>query len=106
MDKHKVILVPYDFTEEADCALNHAASLAALHHGKVYLTHILDKKSVAHLKSEHKSENTLKAELQAVADKAAPEGVEIIPYLKGGEIFHDISAAAEDVAADLIIFGT
>lgn len=106
MANHKTILVPYDFTEEADCALNHAVALASRNQGKVYLLHILDKKSLSKIKSEHKSADNLKAELEKVASDHSSASVTTTAILKDGDIFHDISSAAQELYADVIIFGT
>lgn len=106
MDNHRLILVPYDFTEEADCALNHAIGLAALYKGKVFLTHILDKKSLSRLKDADKNVDDLKADMDAISTKHNSGNVEVIPVIKEGDIFHDIAAAAEELNANLIIFGT
>jgi nucleotide-binding universal stress UspA family protein len=106
MSNHKIILVPYDFTEEADCALNHALGLAAIYNGVVYINHILDKKSMAKLKSDKKSVFDLEAELGAIAEKFNTANVTVKPLIREGDIFHDIATSAESVNANLIIFGT
>jgi nucleotide-binding universal stress UspA family protein len=106
MDKHRLILVPYDFTEEAECALNHAIGLASIYKGTVFLAHILDKKSIARLKNENKTEEDLKSDLAAIAQKHKSEAVELITVVREGDIFHNISTTADEVKADLIIFGT
>lgn len=106
MSKHKIILVPYDFTEEAQCAMNHALGLAALYNGTVYLNHIVDKKSQSKLKSDHKSIFDLEAELAAIAEKHSTSNVTVKSIIREGDIFHDISNTANSVNANLIIFGT
>lgn len=106
MSTHKTILVPYDFTEEADCAINHAINLASLHKGTVYLNHILDKKSMSQLKSKHKSVFDLEQDLAKLAEKHSTDNVAVKPLIHDGDIFHDISASADSVGANLIIFGT
>lgn len=106
MTDKKIILVPYDFTEEADCALNHAISVATSSHGTVYINHIVDKKSMSRIKHEHKSVFDLKQDLENIAAKHSTSAAEVKAVIGEGDIFHDISKTANEVSADLIIFGT
>lgn len=105
MSNKNVILVPYDFTEEADCALNHAIGLSSPG-DTIYLNHILDKKALARLKSTGKSVLDLPAELEAASKKFNHEGIDVKAMVKEGDIFEDIPSCASEVGAYLMIFGT
>ncbi|MBS3912969.1 MAG: universal stress protein [Bacteroidetes bacterium] len=106
MEKHRNILVPYDFTPEAECALKHAVCIAEMGKGTVHMVHILDKKSQSKLKSNHKSEEDLRKDLARIAAEHCTENAQVLDLVKEGDIFHDISNAASELGADLIIFGT
>lgn len=103
--KNSVILVPYDFTEEADCAVNHAVSLAAVHEAKVVLTHIIDKKTAAKLQKENKTGADLETQMNAIAAKAS-SGVATSSVAREGDIFTTIPTVADELKAALIVFGT
>lgn len=105
MSTHK-ILVPFDFTEEANCALDHAIAIAKTEKSEIYLNHIIDKKTIAKLKSEKKSEKDLENSLQEVVNKNSSAGVKIDFILREGDIFSTISEIGEEIGAQLIIFGT
>lgn len=100
------ILVPYDFTVEAKCALEHAIALATLEHGKVILNHIIDKRSMAALKHDGKSIFDLQAEFNSLADASSTAAVKVTAILREGDIFTGIPECAKEADADLIIFGT
>jgi len=103
--KNNVILVPYDFTEEADCALNHAVLLAAVHHSKVVLTHIIDKKTAAKLQKDKKTAADLEAQMTQIAT-AASSDISVGAAAREGDLFTTIPEIAEELDAKLIVFGT
>lgn len=101
------ILVPYDFTEEADCAVNHACALASQKQGEVVLNHIIDKKTIARLAKEKKTGDDLKKEIEDIAAGiSAKHGVPCSAIVREGDIFSTISEIGEEIKAALIIFGT
>lgn len=105
MSTKQIIIVPYDFTEEADCALNHAAGLS--NPGDViYLNHIVDKKSTDRMKHDGKSIFTIPAELDEIGKKLNLTNVEIRSLVREGDIFHEIPACAKEVEATMMVFGT
>lgn len=106
MNKKEIILVPYDFTEESECALTHAIGMAKTLHAEIYINHIVDKKSISRIRSEHKSVFDLEADLVNIANEKSTADVPVKSIIKEGDIFHDIPASAEQVGATLIIFGT
>jgi nucleotide-binding universal stress UspA family protein len=104
---NSTILVPYDFTEEAECALNHAAGLAKIHNSKIVIHHVVDKKSLSNLRHDHRSILDLDHEFTEFGKNANEKyGVEIETLLKEGDIFTAIPEVAESTDASLIVFGT
>lgn len=94
--KTKTFIVPHDFTEVADIALEHAIATAKPLKGKIYLLHV-----VAKGKDINEAENKL-AEVIAKQDSS----VEILPSVRMGNIFEDIGDFAAEHHADLIFMGT
>lgn len=93
------ILVPTDFTKVADCAMNHAMSVAAKTGATVYLLHVVDKQA-------HVEEARKKLELEAERAQKWNAQVSVKPIVRIGSIYEDIGDAAAEVGAGLIIMGT
>ncbi|HRF78890.1 MAG TPA: universal stress protein [Flavobacteriales bacterium] len=93
------ILVPTDFTKVADCALNHAMSVAARTGAPVHILHIVDKQS-------HVDEARQKLELEVERARKWNDKVSVNPIVRIGSIYEDISDAAAEVGAGMIIMGT
>lgn len=92
----KTYIVPHDFTEVADVALQHAIATAKPLNGKVYLLHVVNKeKEIADAEGKL---NDLIAKYS--------NGVEVIPSIRVGNIFEDIGEFAAEMHAELIFMGT
>jgi nucleotide-binding universal stress UspA family protein len=94
--KNKLFIVPHDFTNVADNALDHALATAKLVDAKIYLLHVVSK--------EKEIEQAEKQLIELIEKKAAP--VELIPAVRVGTIFEDIGDFASEIHADLIFMGT
>jgi nucleotide-binding universal stress UspA family protein len=96
--KKQIILVPTDFTKVADCAINHATSIASFLDGEVLLLHVVANK---------KSEEEVQAKLDKIAtDITNSHGIKASAIVIEGNIFEDIGEVAREVGAKLIIMGT
>lgn len=94
----KTILVPTDFTEVADFALQHAVRVSSVVHEEVTLLHIVDK-------SEKIAEAEGKIEKLA---KETNSKYNILPttIVRQGDIFVDIAKAAEELNSSMVIMGS
>jgi nucleotide-binding universal stress UspA family protein len=94
---NNILLVPTDFTEVGNNAIN-LASKAAKHLGyKMVLLHITEKTD----------DNTAKEKLDLLAQKAKDNfGIEVNTIAKKGSIFSTIAEVAKDLGANLIYMGT
>jgi len=91
-------IVPYDFTEVGDKALEYALFL-----GKKVRTEI----QLLHLSADRASGMQAKAKLDEVCrNTETPEGVDLTALVKVGSIFQDIGTIAKQEHAQLIIMGT
>lgn len=98
MPTNNHFLVPTDFTPVADCALQHALSVAKTVNGHVTLLHVIGKEG---------ERKTAQDRLTEMAKKATQwSGVAIETVVKAGNIFDDIGGVAESLGAKLIFMGT
>lgn len=92
----KNFIVPHDFTEVADIALEHAVATAKPINAEIYLLHVVAKE---------KDIKAAESKLSAVASRYN-ENVKIIPSVRLGNIFEDIGDFASEHHAELIFMGT
>ncbi|MCH7657055.1 MAG: universal stress protein [Bacteroidetes bacterium] len=98
MEKRQTILVPHDFTEVADYALQHAILVAENTGNDITMVHIIDNESKYDTALEKCNEiagNTFKKHFRR------PKVV-----VKTGSIFTAIGKAAKETNASLVIMGT
>ncbi|PJA08655.1 MAG: hypothetical protein COX70_03160 [Flavobacteriales bacterium CG_4_10_14_0_2_um_filter_32_8] len=92
------VLVPYDFTAKADCAVNHAIKIAKSFSGEVYLLHVVSKTKEV-IESREK--------LSKIAEKVEKQyGAVINTIVRIGNIFEDIGDVASEIGAGYIVMGT
>ena len=63
-NQHRVILVPTDFSETCQNAINHAVHLAKIGDQTIVLLHVINKDTRARLKKEGKGIETIVARLE------------------------------------------
>ena len=106
-EKKPIILVPTDFSEAADTAIAHAASVAAVSGDEVRLLHIVNKDTKSKLKKAGESLDDLTAKMDAqVAEITTKYGVKAGSHLREGSIFSTIGEVAEEIGARLLVMGT
>lgn len=106
-EKKPIILVPTDFTEAAETAINHAAKVASAAGDEVRLIHIVNKDTKSKLKKAGESLDDLNAKMKEQADSVAAEyGIKASYHLREGSIFSTIGEAAEEIGARLLVMGT
>lgn len=95
----KKILVPTDFTKVADCALNHACTLAGRMGAEIHLLHVVNDK-------DDLKEARTKLDLLIDRVRKAGEKQPLIPVVRVGSVYEDIGTTASEIGAGLIIMGT
>lgn len=94
----ETILVPYDFTEKADCAVRHASRMAKGMKAGIVLLHIVKKES------ESDEQSVL---LKNKADEFSQEEQVPVGFLvKEGTIFKTINEVVDDTKAIAVVMGT
>ena len=105
--RNKLIMVPFDFTEIAEIAVNHAAGLAKHQGWKVHLLHIINKDTRALLNVYKVDDNLVNKRLEErVKEYEEKYKVPFSFQAREGSIFTDIAKAAEEFNASFIIMGT
>lgn len=98
MDSSYKVLVPHDFTEEADAAVSHAAMVARSFQGEVVLLHVI---------SSEKARGETEEKLKSISgDASNTYSVDVNYEIRKGSIFDRIPEVAEEIHAMLIVMGT
>ncbi len=107
MINKNTILVPTDFSEVCDNAVNHGCDLAKYFNFKVIVLHVITKETKKFLSEQGQTIDDLHKKMQEyVKEKSVEYGVEVDYLLKEGNIFEQIGQTAKEVNAGLVILGT
>lgn len=102
-----IIIVPFDFTEVAEYAVNHAAGIAKQKGWVVQLLHIVNKDTRTLLNVYKVTDEIVEEKLKEKAEEFSNKyGVPFKYEAREGSIFTDIAKAAEEVNAEYIVMGT
>ncbi len=106
--KHNLILVTYDFTEQADCAMNHASYLAKISGADIGLVHIINNDTKSKYTSGSASvEAVVDNKLRQVCERNIAEtGIKTFSIIREGSIFSTIAEITEETGAKLVVLGT
>jgi len=94
-----IFIVPHDFTSVGDAALKYALFLAQPRKTSIELLHIVSSKE-----KKHQAEESLQKIINNLDLEVG--GSSVVPLVKVGSIFDDISKIAKTKEARLIIMGT
>jgi nucleotide-binding universal stress UspA family protein len=108
------VLVPVDFTETSDRALEYAIELARRFEARVTVMHAYQIPVYGFPDAAYITSAELAAQISAAAQKRLDEiveshktaGVEMIAVLRDGVAWEEINAIASETHADLIVIGT
>jgi len=109
----KRILVPVDFSDYSEKALNWASTMAEQWNSHVYLCHIIPEPNYPTMlggadlvKFESELQSTAETQLQDLVDKLQAKNIQTTIRVSLGEPFNDICRIAEEEQIDLIVMGT
>ncbi len=101
------ILVPTDFSTEAECAIVHACTIAARTGDEIKLLHVVNKESLAELKKTKQDIDSLHRKLESQCTYYSEKfSVKMTSILKEGSIFTIIGEVADEEKSQLIVMGT
>ncbi len=114
MQLPKTLLVPVDFSDTSNVALDYAVDLAKALKAKVVVMHAYelpvygfpDGALVATVEIATRIMNGAQAGLAALLEKRKDSGVEITSVLRQGVPWDEVHSVAEEVKADMIVIGT
>ena len=97
----KKLLVPYDFSEVANSAIEHALVTAKAVEAEVHLLHVVSKKE-----GIKEAKEKLDAAIEKAKAASRAQGIEVVGHVRVGNIFDDISDFSLEIGAELIFMGT
>lgn len=111
----KTIIVPVDFSEYSEYALNAAAILAKKHDSDIIMLHMLELSTV-HAYGEETQKEHVEKELfyTKLAERKFDEflskdylkGISVTPIIRNFKVFSELGEVAEQNHADLIVMGS
>lgn len=104
INKEKAILVPTDFSEACDNALNHALELAKNFEATVYVLHVINKDTKQYLKKINLEPTAIDQRLNEYLEEKGDNN--LIGMARDGDIYTTIAEVAEEIDAKLIFLGT
>lgn len=111
----KRILIPTDFSDTANLALEHAVKMARLLDSEITLLHVVSSFAFrVHLPEmefdetqEAKLAGVIGSKLNKIADEISQkEGIKVSTLITSGRIREEVVRVAEEIYADIIILGT
>src|SRR5688572_13351297 len=107
------VLVPVDFSENAEAAAQYAGELAQKFGAKLQLLHVIEPASfvndltnVPFTLSDKQLQATATTDLEALATRFIEPGVQASWMVKRGKGYQEIVKAAKELKADLIVIST
>lgn len=104
---NNIILVPTDFSEVCNNAMNQAVEAAKFLNYKLILLHVIDKNTKSQLKKDHETIEAINTKLNNIATEIATSSDLVVESIaKEGDIFTTIGEVAHDEGVNLIYLGT
>ncbi len=106
------IVIPTDFSESAQIAVNHAVDMAKRFGAELTLVHVVDAGAYQGIfapsnKTDYKELETAQQKLQEDAHKLEQEhGINVAHHVVSGRIHEEIVGITQEIEADLIVMGT
>jgi nucleotide-binding universal stress UspA family protein len=102
-----IILIPTDFSEVCDNALEHGIILAKNMKYRVFLLHVINKDTQKFLEDEKLTRDTLVERMEKTVNKYSKEyDVQVEYLIKSGNFLKKVEKVAEKLSVKLIILGT
>ena len=104
---NNIILIPTDFSEVCNNAINQGAEIAGFLRHKICLLHVVNKETKNYLKKKNLNVNFIDDKLNELSDKITSQfSIEVITMVKEGSIFSIIPEVASEIGATIIMLGT
>lgn len=107
MEKQGVVLVPTDFSDIAEYAIEHGIGVAKEMGFGICLLHVVTKETIANLKKEKKGVSEITGKLEKIASSIKEKHNIKSDYLaKEGSIFQVIGSITKEIGANIVVIGT
>jgi nucleotide-binding universal stress UspA family protein len=104
---NELILVPTDFSDICQNAVDHGAELARYLNYKLVVMHVINKETKSKLKKENLDKETIQKDLTEIANSVHERyEIETDFRIREGSIFTEIHQAATELGANLMVLGT
>ena len=104
---NNIILIPTDFSEVCNNAINQGVEIAGFLRHKICLLHVVNKETKNYLKKKNLNVNFIDDKLNELSDKITSQfSIEVITMVKEGSIFSIIPEVTSEVGANIIMLGT
>lgn len=105
--KSDIILIPTDFSEVCENAIEHGLTIAKQLKFRVYLFHVINEDTRNYLADENLQEDAITSKMEQRAKEAQEaHGIEVQSIVKTGNFFKQIAKVSKKIDARLIILGT
>ncbi|RLD81887.1 MAG: hypothetical protein DRJ15_03130 [Bacteroidetes bacterium] len=102
-----IVLVPTDFSETCQNAINHGVELAEFLDYKLVLLHVINRESKSQLKKENLDLSAITEKLDDIANEIRENSrITIETLTREGSIFDEIHGSASNIGAKLMVLGT
>ncbi len=109
----KKIIVPIDFSEYSEFALEAAAILAKKNNAEIFALHMLEMSNAVYTATGESQQPKMLFYLRLAEQKFQEflsrdylEGIKVTPIVKNFKVFSEVSEVAEEQGADLIVMGS
>jgi nucleotide-binding universal stress UspA family protein len=104
---NNVILVPTDFSEVCENAVEHTLQIAKNINFKVSLLHIVNNDTKDYLADNKLSVSSIEEKLKEQAANYSKEyGIEVSYIIKEGKLFKQVQKTVSEIGANMIVLGT
>lgn len=102
-----IVLVPTDFSETCQNAINYGVELAEYLDYKLMILHVINRDSKSQLKKDREEVSSITNKLNNIADDIREKSrISVETLTREGSIFDEIHGTAEDIGAKLMVLGT
>ncbi|WP_323788606.1 universal stress protein [Psychroserpens sp.] len=109
----KKIIIPVDFSQHSEYALEAAASIAKKHNSELIVMHMLElSESIFSSSSSDRNEETAfmlmvtNKKFESFLDKPYLEGLSVTPMIKHHKVLKEVDEIASELKADLVVMGS
>ncbi|WP_033956268.1 universal stress protein [Psychroserpens jangbogonensis] len=109
----KKIIIPVDFSQHSEYALETAAAIAKKHNSELIVMHMLElSESIFSTSSTERNDETAfmlmltNKKFESFLDKPYLEGITVTPMIKSHKVLKEVDQVASELKADLVVMGS